>query len=83
MQTMVFNLNENCYAMTFWGDPLYVECTRYSCNTLLIYVKVLDGHKHNSTTVSDASPGTATPKMNKSFMHMARVSSDHSCKQDG
>jgi hypothetical protein len=33
--------NENCYAMTFGGDQLYIECTRYSCNILLIYIKVL------------------------------------------
>jgi hypothetical protein len=43
----------------------------------------MDGHKHNSTMVSDASPGTAAPKMNKSFVHMAHVSSDHACAQDG
>jgi hypothetical protein len=33
--------------------------------------------------VSDASPGTATPKMNKSFVHMAHVSSNRACAQDG
>jgi hypothetical protein len=33
--------------------------------------------------VSDASPGTATPKMNKSFVHMAHVSSNCTCAQDG
>jgi hypothetical protein len=33
--------------------------------------------------VSDASPGTAAPKMNKSFVHMAHVSSDCACAQDG
>jgi hypothetical protein len=32
--------------------------------------------------VSDASPGTATPKMNESFVHMAHVSSDRACAQD-
>jgi hypothetical protein len=32
--------------------------------------------------VSDASPGTATPKMNKSFVHMVHVSSDCACAQD-
>jgi hypothetical protein len=32
---------------------------------------------------SNASPGTATPKMNESFVHMAHVSSDHACAQDG
>jgi hypothetical protein len=33
--------------------------------------------------VSDASPGTAAPKMNKYFVHMAHVSSDRACTQDG
>jgi hypothetical protein len=33
--------------------------------------------------VSDASPGTAAPKMNKSFIHMDHVSSDRACTQDG
>jgi hypothetical protein len=33
--------------------------------------------------VSDASPGTVTPKMNKSFVHMAHVYSNHACTQDG
>jgi hypothetical protein len=32
--------DENFYAMTFVGDLLYVECTRYSCKILLIYAKV-------------------------------------------
>jgi hypothetical protein len=50
---------------------------------LLIYKQVLYDQKHNPTMVSDASPGTATPKMNKSFIHMAHVSSDHACAQDG
>ncbi len=40
-------------------------------------------HKHNSTMVSDASPGTAAPNMNKYFVHMAHVSSDHAFTQDG
>jgi hypothetical protein len=33
--------------------------------------------------VSDASSGTTAPKMNKSFVHMAHVSSDCACAQDG
>ncbi len=33
--------------------------------------------------VSDASPGTAAPKMNESFVHLAHVSSSHACAQDG
>jgi hypothetical protein len=33
--------------------------------------------------VSDASPGTTAPKMNEYFVHMAHMSSDHACVQDG
>jgi hypothetical protein len=33
--------------------------------------------------VSDASLGIAAPKMNKSFVHMAHVSFDRACTQDG
>jgi hypothetical protein len=33
--------------------------------------------------VSNASPGTAVPKMNKCFVHMAHVSSDRAFAQDG
>jgi hypothetical protein len=44
---------------------------------------MIGGHKHNSTMVSDASPGTATPKMIRSFIHMAHVSSNRACAQDG
>ncbi len=33
--------------------------------------------------VSNASPGTAAPKMNKSFIHMAHMSSKRACAQDG
>ncbi len=32
--------------------------------------------------VSDASPGTANPKMNESFVHTAQMSSDRACAQD-
>jgi len=32
---------------------------------------------------SDASPGAADPKMNESFVHMARVSSHSAFAQDG
>jgi hypothetical protein len=35
-----------------------------------MYVEVRQ--KHNSTMVSDASPGTADPKMNESFVHQRR-----------
>jgi hypothetical protein len=63
---------------------LYLECiVSDSHNILLIYAQVLYGQKHNSTMVSDASPGTAAPKMNKSFIHMAHVSSNRACAQDG
>ncbi len=40
-------------------------------------------HKHNSTMVSDASPGVADPKMNESFVHTAQTSSSHAYAQDG
>ncbi len=33
--------------------------------------------------ISNASPGTAAPKMNESFVHMARASSDRADAQDG
>jgi hypothetical protein len=33
--------------------------------------------------VSDALLGTAAPKMNNSFVHMAHVSSNRACAQDG
>ncbi len=33
--------------------------------------------------VSEASPGTADPKMNESFVHTAHMSSDRTCTQDG
>jgi hypothetical protein len=31
----------------------------------------------------NASPGTAAPEMNDSFVHMAHVFSDRACAQDG
>jgi hypothetical protein len=40
-------------------------------------------HKRNLTMVSDASPGTPAPNMNKSFVHRAHVSSDRAFTQDG
>ncbi len=43
----------------------------------------MDGQKHNWTMVSDVSPGNAAPKMNEYFIHMAHVSSNHACTQDG
>ncbi len=39
----------------------------------------IDGQEHNLTMVSNASPGTTIPKMNKSFLHMAHVSSNRTC----
>jgi hypothetical protein len=46
-----------------------------------MYVEVWP--KHNSTMVSDASPGTADPKMNESLVNTAQMSSDRACAQDG
>jgi hypothetical protein len=48
-----------------------------------LHTSTIDGQKHNSTMVSNASPGTAVPKMNKSIIHMAHVSSNHACTKDG
>ena len=42
----------------------------------------MDGHKRNPTMVFDASPSTATPKMNEYFVHMEHVSYDRACAQD-
>ena len=33
--------------------------------------------------VSDASPGTASPKINELFVHSAQMFSDRACTQDG
>jgi hypothetical protein len=44
---------------------------------------MIDGHKHNLTMVSNASPGAAAPKMNESFLHMVHMSSGRACTQDG
>ena len=46
-----------------------------------MYVEVRP--KNNSTMVSDASPGTADPKMNESFVHTAQMSYDRAFAQDG
>ncbi len=46
-----------------------------------MYVEVRP--KHNLTMVSDASSGTANPKMNESFVHTAQISSNRACAQDG
>jgi hypothetical protein len=43
----------------------------------------MDGQKHNSIMVSDASPDTAAAKMNECFIRMAHVSSNRACAQDG
>jgi hypothetical protein len=48
-----------------------------------LHKSTIDGHKRNSTMVSAASPGTTTLKMNKYFVHMAHISSDRTCTQDG
>ena len=46
-----------------------------------MYVEVWP--KHNSTMVSNASPGTTNPRMNESFVHTAQMSSNRACVQDG
>jgi hypothetical protein len=45
-----------------------------------MYVEVRP--KHNSTMVSDASPGTTDPKMNVVFVHTVQMSSGRACSQD-
>ncbi len=64
-------------------NPSYVECTRQLQCIANLCKSTIDGYKHNSTMVSDASQGTATPKINESFIHMAHVSSNRACAQDG
>jgi hypothetical protein len=59
---------------------LYQILLQYIAN---LRTSTIDGQKHNSTMVSNVSPGTATPKINKSFVHMAHVSFDRACTQDG
>ncbi len=59
----------------------YVECTKYSPN--ILHKSTLDGHKNNSTMVSNASPGPTAPKMNESFVLIAHVPSDRARAQDG
>jgi hypothetical protein len=46
-----------------------------------MYVEVRP--KHNSTMLSNASPGRADPKTNESFVHTARMTSGRACAQDG
>jgi hypothetical protein len=55
---------------------MYQILSQYIAN---LRKSTIDGHKHNSTMVFDASPGTTTPKMNEYFVHMAHMSSDHAC----
>jgi hypothetical protein len=55
----------------------------YSQYIANLRTSTIDGQKHNSTMVSDASSGTATSNMNESFVYMAHVSSDCACAQDG
>jgi hypothetical protein len=62
--------------INFGIAPMYQIQSQYIADSRK---SMIDGHKHNSTIVSDASPGTAAPKMNKSFIHMAHVSSDRAC----
>jgi hypothetical protein len=36
-------------------------------------------HNHNWAMISEASPGSAKPKITELFVHMAHASSDHGC----
>jgi hypothetical protein len=58
---------------------MYQMLSQYITN---LHTSMIDGQKHYSTMIYDALTGTATPKMNKSFVHMAHVSSDCACAQD-
>ncbi len=49
-RTVGFSQNGDIVALVH-KNPLYVECTRYSCNILLIYLKYAWARKHNSTMV--------------------------------
>jgi hypothetical protein len=59
---------------------MYQILLQYIAN---LRTSTIDSWKHNLTMVFNASPGTAAPKMNKSFIHMAHVSSDRARAQDG
>jgi hypothetical protein len=59
---------------------MYHMQSQYIAN---LRTSTIDGQKHNATIVSDASAGTAAPKMNAPFVYMAHVSSNHACAQDG
>jgi hypothetical protein len=48
-----------------------------------LHKSTIDGHKHNPTVISNASPSTTAPKMNEHFVHMAHMFYDHACAQDG
>ena len=56
-------------------DRLLFCLLTYSNRVNKFYIKIRYlPHKHNSTMVSDASPGVANPKMNESFVHTAQTS---------
>jgi hypothetical protein len=59
---------------------MYQMQSRYIPN---LRKSTIDSYKNNLSMVSNASPGTAAPKMNKSFILMAHVSSNRAWAQDG
>jgi hypothetical protein len=67
----------NCLRIFF--DERLLLTGKYSTYQVFLSPIMRYGQKHNSTMVFDASPGTAAPKMNKSFVHVAHVSSNGAC----
>ncbi len=56
-------------------DRLLFSLLTYSNRLNKFYIKIQYlPHKHNSTMVSDASPGVADPKMKEPFVHTAQTS---------
>ncbi len=62
-------------------DSLLINYLAIQCYVLSVRSDVFS--THNSKMVFNASPATAAPKLNKSFVHMAHVSYDRACAQDG
>jgi hypothetical protein len=77
-----FSQNRDIVALVH-KNPLYIECTRYSHNILLIYGKEQwRAPKLKPTMASTASPKAADPKILESPASMAHVSSSYACAQD-
>ncbi len=65
-------------------DHLIFSLLTYSNRLNKFYIKIRYlPHKHNSTMVSDTSPGIADPKMKESFVYTAQTSWEQQYAQDG